>query len=201
MSLGELRGLRPLRTYLFELLQPYGFTPALCDAVAEALDKQSGKSFFSATHTLVKDREYLIVQPRDVEMRCLFLVEQSEVDGDGYGCDDSLPLTFDVVPMDGKMDLRVPAAEALFDYDAISFPLMLRHWQEGDRFRPFGMQGTRLVSDLFSDLKVSLLDKQRVWLLCDRGGTILWVCGLRTADQARVTAATRRVLRCRMKER
>lgn len=57
---------------------------------------------------------------------------------------------------------------------------VMRHWREGDRIEPFGMKGSRLVSDIFSDAKLSLDDKRKVWLLT-RNDTVLWVVGLRTS--------------------
>ena len=41
----------------------------------------------------------------------------------------------------------------------------LRKWRHGDRMRPFGMRGSRLVSDILTDAKVSALEKQNAWVL------------------------------------
>ena len=57
----------------------------------------------------------------------------------------------------------------------------LRHWQEGDRFSPFGLRGTKLVSDLFTDMKLSEREKKTTWLLV-ADGTILWVVGYRSSS-------------------
>ena len=59
------------------------------------------------------------------------------------------------------------------------------------------MKGTRLVSDLFSDLKLSLFDKDNAWLLCDGNpeSTIIWVVGYRAADYAVVSDETTEVVR------
>ncbi|MDE5665919.1 MAG: tRNA lysidine(34) synthetase TilS [Duncaniella sp.] len=57
----------------------------------------------------------------------------------------------------------------------------LRSWRKGDRFTPFGMKGSKLVSDLLSDAKLSLADKRNVRILT-RNGDILWVVGLRAAN-------------------
>lgn len=57
---------------------------------------------------------------------------------------------------------------------------VIRRWRKGDRIAPFGMKGTRLVSDLFSDAHLSLFDKQNVWLLT-RNNVILWVIGMRAS--------------------
>jgi len=59
--------------------------------------------------------------------------------------------------------------------------VVLRHWREGDRFKPFGMHGTKLVSDLFTDLKLSEKEKHEAWLL-DADGQIVWVLGYRASQ-------------------
>lgn len=73
----------------------------------------------------------------------------------------------------------------------------LRPWRQGDRLQPFGMSGTRLVSDILSDAHVAADDKERVMVLtCD--GVLLWVIGFRTSRHHIVGAATRDVLRVRV---
>ncbi len=68
--------------------------------------------------------------------------------------------------------------------------LSFRPWRAGDRIKPFGMRGSRKVSDVLSDAKVSRDDKQRVRLLVltapDGEETVLWVCGMRTSRHFRV---------------
>lgn len=65
----------------------------------------------------------------------------------------------------------------------------LRGWREGDRLAPFGMKGSRLLSDIFSDAKLSLLQKKQVRVLT-RNGTILWVIGLRASRHFPVTSSS-----------
>ena len=85
------------------------------------------------------------------------------------------------------------AEKACFDADKLEFPLTLRRWRQGDRFVPFGMKGSRKVSDYFSDKKYSLYQKEQAWLLCS-GENILWIVGERAAEQARIDNRTRRIL-------
>ena len=59
--------------------------------------------------------------------------------------------------------------------------IVLRHWRQGDRIAPFGMRGTKLVSDLFNDYKLDSQDKHNVWLL-EADGDILWVLGYRASS-------------------
>lgn len=58
--------------------------------------------------------------------------------------------------------------------------IVLRHWKRGDRIKPFGMRGSKLVSDLFADQKLDYQEKQNTWLL-EADGDILWVLGRRAA--------------------
>lgn len=60
--------------------------------------------------------------------------------------------------------------------------VVLRHWRKGDRMRPYGMRGTKLISDLFVDLKLSPSQKKAIWLL-EADGKILWVLGHRAAHE------------------
>lgn len=73
-------------------------------------------------------------------------------------------------------------------------PLLLRRWRTADRIEPFGMKGSKLVSDILSEAKVSLIDKGNVWLL-ECGGLVLWVLGLRASRHFIVSDSTRRVLK------
>lgn len=60
-------------------------------------------------------------------------------------------------------------------------PLVLRPWRAGDRFRPRGGRGSRLVSDLLIDAKVPRDRKSEVYVLC-AAGEIAWVVGHRLAE-------------------
>lgn len=87
------------------------------------------------------------------------------------------------------------AAVAYFDAVLADAPdLCLRHWCLGDRLEPYGMQGSRLVSDLFSDAKYDAAAKRDAWLLC-KGSVILWVVGLRASRHFTVGPGSRRFLR------
>lgn len=86
----------------------------------------------------------------------------------------------------------VPAGRAYFDPLATPFPWTLRTFRPGDRFRPFGMAGTRKVKEFFIDSKVPADIRRRIPLLfC--GGELLWICGLRTSEAGRIAPGTTRV--------
>jgi tRNA(Ile)-lysidine synthase len=83
---------------------------------------------------------------------------------------------------------------ALLDADRFTMPLLIRSWQPGDAFRPFGMGGRRKkLQDLFADLKLPREQRGRVPLLVAPEG-ILWVGGLRADDRFAATASTARTV-------
>lgn len=79
------------------------------------------------------------------------------------------------------------------DVATISWPLSIRFWKEGDRFRPLGLGGSKKLQDYFTDRKVPRFMRHRIPLLCD-GEKICWVVGYRLDERVKVTSATREVL-------
>jgi tRNA(Ile)-lysidine synthase len=82
---------------------------------------------------------------------------------------------------------------AWLDADRIRWPLFLRSWQEGDRFCPLGLGGTKKLQDFFVDEKVPSGERRRVLLLCDQE-KICWVLDYRLDDRVKITPLTRRML-------
>ena len=79
IMLSDLETLDPIRTWTFELLQPFGFNYSTCCDIIESLKSQSGKSFFSDSHRIIKDREKLIISPRSTdETNAIYKIERSE---------------------------------------------------------------------------------------------------------------------------
>ena len=83
---------------------------------------------------------------------------------------------------------------AVFDADRLSAPLIIRAWQAGDRIHPRGMRGKRKkLQDLFTDLKVSREERERIPLIVASEG-IVWVVGHRQDERCAVGKNTRRCL-------
>lgn len=83
---------------------------------------------------------------------------------------------------------------AFFDMNRLCFPLTLRNARAGDRFRPFGLQGTQKIKKYFIDHKVPR-EKRRACPVLLSGGCIIWLVGHRMADDCRMTPSTREILR------
>ncbi|MBP5800337.1 MAG: tRNA lysidine(34) synthetase TilS [Prevotella sp.] len=172
---------------LHELLTPLGFNRTQIEQILTGMDSESGRVFSSPTHTLVIDRECLIVEPLREPMRPLVIPEPGR-----YRLDENV--CFDVLQTDDVTVSKSPDVATLDAY-GIQFPLTVRPVQQGDRFQPYGMQGQKLVSDFLTDLKLNLFEKRRQLVLADATGTILWLVGLRIDHRYRVTPDTAAVLR------
>ena len=184
----KLNELQEKNTYLFEILKPFGFTKEVIHEIVDHLEAEPGKEFFSAAHKLVKDRDYLIVAPLEEETTSRFYIDEWI-----HRIDKPISLEFDLI--EDNQDYRIPrdSNKAAIDYDKIQFPLMLRKWQQGDYFKPFGFAHYKKLKDFFVDRKYSILDKERTWILAS-GEKIIWIVGDRLDDQFRVDSHTRRIL-------
>jgi tRNA(Ile)-lysidine synthase len=70
---------------------------------------------------------------------------------------------------------------------SVTLPLTVRNRRDGDRMKPLGAPGRRKLQDLFVDRKVARHDRDRVPVVVDGTGRIVWVAGVAMADECRVT--------------
>lgn len=181
-DLADLADLHPQRTLLFELLRPYGFSPAVVDDIIAALPKSnSGTRFSSPDYMAAIDRERLIL------VDDAFCVKPQV---------DIAPVALDRLPRFGT-EPRNPYVEYV-DADVVRQPLSVRQWKPGDRFYPLGMTHQRRLSDFLKDCKVNVFEKYCVYVVVDADDRIVWVICLRPDNRFRITDATRHALRLTM---
>lgn len=156
---------------VYVLYKDYGFTNWM--DIYQLFDAQSGKQLFSDTHRLLKDRTTLqLYTYRKEENNKTTSFEITATQGvfqDAYGTIE-LQIQKEVTP--------TAPNEISVDIEALHFPLLIRHWKEGDYFYPTGMEGKKKVNKYFKDEKLSLVAKENAWLLCDQKG-IIWILGKR----------------------
>lgn len=174
---------------LAELLKPYNFSYQQSQDIFEAFDKESGKTFLTPTHILVKDRTELVITPKNLQAFTSKTIEKNNVVVE-FG-DRMLNIGEFTEIEEGFV---VPTAKKLacLDADKIRFPLQLRKWKEGDWFCPLGMNKKKLISDFLIDQKVPLNLKKEVYLLTSNG-SIVWVIGFRIDDRFKVTEKTAKI--------
>lgn len=167
---------------LFHLLRDYGFTD--WKAIRALKQAQTGKRVYSATHQLLKDREQLLLTKKEVS------TQDAYFEFEAFGTQE-LPVALEFKKVNSWSKLTNHAV--VVDQDRLSSPLILRKWQPGDRFFPLGMQGSKKLSDYFTDQKISGPEKEKIWLLCS-GSEIVWVIGYRADDRFKVTENTKNLL-------
>ena len=179
---------------LGELLRGYGFDYALARTVAAALGGASGTRFESATHRLVLDRGQLVLTPKDLR-------PFGSVELPADAADLKLPGGRVVqVRRVAAADYPIPRKPntAALDAAKLQFPLLIRTWAPGDWLVPLGMRGKQKVSDLLVNLKVPANLKDRVLVLVNGNGSLVWVLGHRLDDRFKVTDATTDVVEVRV---
>lgn len=187
VPLDTLSALQPLQGYLYGLFSEFGFTE--WDDVERLLTATSGKGLRSATHRLVKDRDFLLLKeitPKE-STRYLINENQSHVD---------IPFKINITEVDS---LAKTGAHILYvPKSALKYPLTLRKWEKGDYFYPFGMNGTKKLSKFFKDEKVDVISKENQWLLCSEGA-IVWVVGMRADERFKVIEGTTKIIKFELK--
>ena len=207
------------RQLLFEWVRRYGFNFNQAESMFEAMKNgKSGLMFYNdngqqTTDNRLYPRLIASVQKDKIEIfeesegEEEFIVEKTPRHRDTETpsvefpatlrlC-DSATLRLNSYNKDADFKLiKDPKVAAQFDMDKIAFPLKLRHWKKGDRFKPLGMKGSKLLSDFFNDLGFSEYQKRNVWIMEDFNGLILWVVGYRINDKVKILDSTKVIFQC-----
>ena len=169
------------KAYLYQLLKKYHFTE--WNNVVDLLTSQSGKQVFSKTHVLLKDRDFLIlseIPSKKSDSESFEILEhQSKISS-------PILLNFEENPSKNSDNrYTISVAKKLLKY-----PLIVRKWQNGDYFCPSGMQGKKKLSKYFKDEKISVIEKEKIWLLCTADNEIIWVINHRQDRRFLASSAT-----------
>ncbi len=181
------------KTLLIEILSDYGFNPVVVGEIFKSLGAAPGRQFFSKTHRLVKDREKLFVTENEEPVQQLFYIEAEAIE---LFEPQHLLISHHRAE---NFKIRKEPQFACFDADKLEFPLMIRKWQAGDYFQPFGMTGFKKLSDFFIDGKIPVHQKENTWLLCS-GEKIVWVMGMRIDNRFKINPSTRSVFQLEIRD-
>jgi tRNA(Ile)-lysidine synthase len=167
------------RSLLHYLLAPYGFNASQLEDLEENIRRSGlvGKLIKAPAHTLTIDRKHLVIK------------ENAEP---GFK-----PMTLSGLKELGKVDFlqvsrlksfkKPDVNELVVERDRLVFPLSIRGIAKGDRFKPFGMKGFKLLSDFLKDQKLNNFDKEKCKLLINGNGDIIWVLGYRSDERYKVS--------------
>ncbi len=190
----KLKKTVPLKTVVYEVSKDWGFSPQQVDDIIHLLDSETGKYIQSATHRILKNRNWLIITPLTAAKPGIILIEEGIKKIDFFPADNiENSLKLELIQASG---FRLPTSDLLACLDAneIHFPLILRKWKAGDYFYPLGMKKQKKLSRFFIDQKLSKTDKEKIWVL-EMNKKIIWVIGHRIDERFKITDKTRSVLK------
>ena len=193
LNLSDLDDMGSREYFAFEWLKSYGFNGT---QVRQILDSATGSIITSTTgFDVLYDRGRLLVEPSlkplkpfRIPEEGVYVLENTEM---------NVGTVADVVSIKIRRCNPYVSKEPLvatLDAHKICFPLTVRRVENGDWMVPFGMEGRRLLSDLMTDLKMSLFDKRKQLVVLDAQGTIVWAVAIRTDQRCCVTDTTSEVL-------
>jgi tRNA(Ile)-lysidine synthase len=184
-NIAKLQKLNNPKAYLYKLLKDYKFTE--WQDVYDLMDVQSGKQLFSQTHRLLKDREHLVLIEivSDENNETIHISEYNE----------KIETSLGMLYIETATQINNSSTSTIYvDKDLLKFPLQVRQWRKGDYFYPFGMQGKKKLSKFFKDEKLSIFEKEQIWLLCSQNN-IVWIINKRLDDRFKITERTDQILK------
>lgn len=179
----------PMQTVAWEIFRQYGCSPAQLPQVIELLNSSSGKLVETSSHRIIRDRQWLLVTPLTEEEAAVIVIEKDR---------SSVATSTGILRLKTgarKDTTGIPAAAdiACLDRQSLQYPLLLRKWKQGDYFYPLGMRKKKKLSRFFIDQKLSLPQKENIWVL-ESARRIVWIVGLRIDDRFKITEHTKELL-------
>ena len=189
ISILKLKKSDPLDTIIFEIVKDYGFSSQQVKEVKKLLNADTGSYITSATYRILRNRSWLVISPLQSDEQSIYTIDKS---------DSSIIFNNKVLELskidNNNLPIDQPRHIALIDADQIDYPLILRKWKQGDYFYPLGMRKKKKLSRFFIDNKLSLDDKENIWVL-ESHKRIVWVIGMRIDDRFKRTGKTKKLLK------
>ncbi len=183
----KLQKQQPLNTITYEIVKDYGFTAAQTNDIIQLLSAENGKFVTSATHRVIRNRNWLIIAPvASTEALNILIEEKAESINFENG-------SIQISLMENSSTFSEDANLVQLDFTKVQFPLILRKWKTGDYFYPLGMQKKKKISRFLIDKKLSTTQKEKVWVI-ESNQRIIWVVGQRIDDRFKITPSTKQVL-------
>lgn len=177
------------KAYLYYWLKDYGFTA--WQDVYNLVKAKSGKMVFSENYVLLKDRDYLILNLRKKEeLKEYYIFKENK------SINYPISLTFET--FENEKSNSEEKNQIIIDLDKLIFPLKLRKKKEGDSFFPIGMNGRKKVSKFYKDEKISMFDKEKIWILENGNQEIIWIIGHRMDDRFKIIEHTKNKLQIKL---
>jgi len=167
---------------LYEIVNRFGFNADDVENILKSITSNSGKKFLSATYILIKDRNRFIIEKNEMQAEEIFTINSME-DFEKHG------FKAEKIRYGNSCEITKDIHTIYVDAQKIVFPLTIRNWKKGDYFYPFGMKFRKKLSDFFTDLKIDLLQKKKIRLLCSKN-EIVWIIDYRADNRFRIDSDT-----------
>ena len=190
IDIAKLKDLPNTDFLLYELLSPYGFTS--WNDISNLLNAQSGKQIYSEKYRLLKNRDGLILAEKtEIKNEHIYYINKGDTILKS-------PFLCNITQVDKVLELS--PNNLYVDFEKLVFPLKLRLWKDGDYFFPSGMKGKKKLSKFFKDEKLSLISKEKIWVLLSENN-IIWVVGMRSDERFKVDDETKNILKITYSEK
>jgi tRNA(Ile)-lysidine synthase len=166
---------------LYEMLADYGFNSFLASQIYSSMCAgRVGSMFSSKDYDLLVDRECLLIEPHLKPLKALVIPEAGT-----YVLSEKCKIRIE----SGSFPVSKDPFMATVDASKVCFPLTVRRVEEGDWMVPFGMSGRKLLSDMMTDLRMSIFDKRKQLVVVDNQGVIIWAIGVRVSQKVAISAS------------
>ena len=180
---------KALQTVIYEIIKDAGFTAMQVSEVEKLLQSDSGKYIKSASHVILLNRKWLIISPNISSTQFTNIIVEENANNILFE-----EGTLQIYPS-AKPEKFVGEASTVFiDAVNLAYPLMLRKWKTGDYFYPLGMTKKKKLSRFFIDQKLSLLQKEKCWVL-ESDKKIVWVIGYRIDERFKITSCSKQIVK------
>ena len=169
---------------LHEFIADFGFNYRQSADIIRSIGGQPGKCFHAEKYQLVIDRDFIFLTQRTKHEFLEVFIDRNDEQVDA----GKTQLVLEKVESD-EVQFSDDHNIAFLDNNLLEYPLKLRKWEKGDRFRPLGMPHKKKLSDFMIDEKIPLNLKKHVLVLTS-GSEIVWVVGYRIDDRYKITAQT-----------
>lgn len=187
IPVNKLISMSPLDTIMFEVFRDFGFSAHQVPEIKKLFDAISGKSVSSASHRVLRNRNWLLIDPIEEKTHDIIVIEEGE---------ESVSFNNTQLHLKRYDGQRLPderSDHAWIDLGSIAFPLILRPWKPGDYFYPLGMRKKKKIARFLTDLRLSLAEKENQWVV-ESDKKIIWVVGRRIDDRVKMTASSNNTL-------
>lgn len=192
IDLATLRTEKYHGTLLNYLLVDFGFNETQQQNILDSVIKNGteARHFYSPSHKLHIEKSKLVIVPKNETIKSEIKIASLK--------ELKKELHFKI----SRVKKTGPAkrTELFLSENKLIFPLTIRTRRTGEKFKPFGMAGYKLLSDFLKDIKLSTPEKEKVRLLVNGNEQIIWMIGYRSDERYRVDVKEKKIIKLSLPE-